>query len=177
MKAGARDGGSGSLGVLPGTYRVTESAAGGGDLSNYSTSIACTLNGSPGPSADGTAQLTVTLAVHDKLACTLTNRRKATITVTKHLVPSSDAGRFDLKVGGAVVAASAGDGGSGWKQLGAGTYAVAEVAAAGTSLSAYTSSIACTLNAGPGPSGNGTKLNVNVTWGDVLVCTITNQRR
>ena len=117
VKAGARDGVSGSLGVLPGTYRVTESAAGGGDLSNYSTSIACTLNGSPTPSVrgrDGSCP-TVTLAVHDKLACTLTNRRKATITVTKHSpVPSSDTrGRFDLKVGGAVVAASAGDGGVG----------------------------------------------------------------
>ena len=54
---------------------------------------------------------------------------------------------------------------------------MAEVAAAGTSLANYASAIACTLNAGPCPSGNGANLNVNVTWGDVLVCMITNQRK
>jgi hypothetical protein len=176
VKAGARDGGTGSLGVLAGTYRVNEIGAAGASLADYSTSIACTLNGNPGPSAGGTTQLTVTLAVHDKLACTLTNRRKATITVTKHLLPTSDPGRFDLKVGATVVAASAGDGGSGSRQVGAATYAVAEVAAAGTSLSAYSTSIACTLNGGAGPSGNGSSLKVSVTWGDALACTITNQR-
>jgi hypothetical protein len=177
VKAGAGDGDFDSTQVLSGTYRVRESAATGTSLSNYSTSIACTLNGAPGPSASGTTQLTVTVAVGDQLACTLTNRRKATITLTKHLVPSSDLGRFDLKVGGIVVAASAGDGGSGSRLVGAGSYTLSEAAPAGTSLADYASAIACTLNGGSGPSGNGTGLNVKVDWGDVLVCTITNQRK
>ena len=177
VKAGATDGGSGSLGVVPGTYRVTENGASGANLSDYSTSIACTVNGNPGPSANGTTQLNVTVALGDRVACTLTNRRKAQITVAKHLAPSSDPGRFDLKIGGTVVKPGAGDGDLGFRQVGAGTYAVAEAAATGTILGNYTSSIACTKNGSPGPSGNGTSLNVNVSWGDVLVCTITNLRK
>jgi len=176
VKAAAGEGGSGSIRVVTGSYRVTESGAGGTSLAAYSTSIACTVNGNPGPSVNGTTQLNVTIAKDDQLACTLTNRRRATIRVVKHLVPSSDPGRFDLKIGGTVVKAGAGDGDSGSSQVGAGTYTVSEVAAAGTSLADYTSSIACTRNGGSGPSGNGASLNMNVSWGDVLVCTITNQR-
>ena len=47
------------------------------------------------------------------LACTITNQPGATITLTKDLRPSFDPGRFDLKVAGTVVKASAGNGGSG----------------------------------------------------------------
>jgi hypothetical protein len=177
VKAGTGDGGSGSIQVLPGTYRVTESGVSGAVLSNYNTSIACTLNGGAGPSANGTTKLDVTVAAHDLLACTLTNRRKASITVVKHLVPSSDAGRFDLKVGATVVKAGAGDGGSGSRLVAAGTYRISEVAAAGTSLADYTSAIACTRNGNAGPSGTGASLNLTTASGDVLVCTITNQRR
>jgi hypothetical protein len=45
-----------------------------------------------------------------------------------------------------------------------------------TSLSDYSSSIACTRNGNPGPSGNGRSLNVTLAASDVLVCTITNRR-
>ena len=177
VKASAGNGESGALGVAPGTYRVTESAAPGTSLSNYTTAIACTINGNPGPSANGTTQVDVTVVTGDQAVCTITNKRKAQITVTKHLVPSSDPGRFDLKVGGTVVAAGAGDGGSGSKLVGAGTYTVSEVAVPGTSQSDYASSIACTRNGGSGLSGNGASLNVTVAPGDVLVCTITNQHK
>jgi hypothetical protein len=177
VKAAAGNGGSGSIQLLPGTYRVTESPVSGTSLSNYATSIACTLNGGPGPSASGTTQLTVTLAANDQLACTLTNKRKAQITLIKHLEPSSDLGRFDLRVGQTVLKTSAGDGDSGLTTVGAATYTLSEVAAAGTTLSDYTSSIACTRNGGPGPSGTGTSRKVSVNWGDVLVCTFTNQRK
>jgi hypothetical protein len=181
VKAAAGNGGSGSLGVLAGTYRVAESGASGTSLTNYATSIACTLNGNPGPSADGTAQLDVTVAVGDVLACTLTNKRKAQVTLTKHLVPSSDPGRFDLKLtsssGVRMVRTSAGEGDSGSIQVAPGTWTVVESAAVGTSLSDYVSSIACTRNGNPGPSGNGTSLQVTLAPSDILLCTITNQRR
>ena len=49
--------------------------------------------------------------------------------------------------------------------------------ATGTSLSDYTSSIACTRNGGSGPSGNGSSLQVTLAPADVLVCTLTNQRK
>ena len=81
---------------------MTESAA-PGNPSNYGTAISCTLNGGPGPSANGTRKLQVTVKVDDVLDCTLTNRRKATITLTKHLLPAADPGRFDLKVARTVV--------------------------------------------------------------------------
>ncbi len=177
VKAGAGNGGSGSAQFLPGSYRVTESAAGGTTLSNYATSIACTVNGNPGPSANGTTQLTIMVAAGDQIACTLTNKRKATVTLTKHLLPAGDPGRFDLRVGGKVVKASAGNGDSGSTTAGAAMYTLSEVAAAGTNLADYSSSIACTRNGNPGPSGNGASLNVNVSWGDVLACTVTNQRK
>jgi hypothetical protein len=176
VKAGAGNGGFGSLEVLPGTYRVSESAVAGASLSSYASSIACTLNGNPGPSADGTTKLDVTVAKDDVLACTFTNKRRAQIALTKHLTPADDAGRFDLKVAATVVKSGAGDGDSGSTQVGAGSYSLSEVAAAGTSLTSYASSIACTRNGAAGPSGNGASLKVTVGWGDVLACTITNQR-
>jgi FG-GAP repeat len=175
VKTGAGHGGFGSLEVLPGTYRVSESAVAGTSLASYASSIACTLNGIPGPGASGTTQLDVTVAKDDLLACTITNKRKPQIVLTKHLVPSSDPGRFDLKIGGTLVRAGAGEGGTGSRLVGPGTYALSEVAEAGTSLSDYTSSIACTRNGGPGPSGTGASLTVSVDWGDALDCTITNR--
>ena len=77
----------------------------------------------------------------------------ATITVTKHLVPAFDPGRFDLKVGGTVVKAAAGDCDVGSIVVAPGTYRVSESGVAGTSPSDYSTSIACTLNEKPGPVG------------------------
>ncbi len=176
VKAGAGDGGSGSTQVAPGTYSVTETAT-PGSPTNYGTSISCTLNGGPGPSANGTSKLQVTVAAYDELACTFTNRRKAQVTLTKSLVPSSDPGRFDLRLGPAVVRAGAGDGDSGTAQVAPGTYRVTESGAAGTTLSSYATSIACTLNGLPGPAVDGTtQLDVTLVAGDRLACTLTNRR-
>jgi hypothetical protein len=177
VKATAADGDSGLRQVGPGTYRVSETAASGASLSTYTSSIACTRNGGAGPAAGGTTHLDVTVAAGDVLACTITNRRKATITLAKHLVPSADAGRFDLKVGGAIVKAGAGDGDWGSTQVGAGTYTLSETAVLGTLLTDYTSSIACSLNGNPGAVVSGTSLKVTVATGDVLACTITNERK
>ncbi len=181
VKASAGNGGSGSIQLPAGTYRVAESAAAGTTLSTYATSIACTRNGNPGPSADGTTQLDVTVAVGDELVCTLTNRHKAQVTLTKHLVPSSDPGRFDLKLSSSsqvkLVKASAGDGDSGTIQVAPGAWTVLESAATGSSLSDYISSIVCTRNGNPGPSGNGPSLQLTLSPADVLACTITNQRK
>ena len=72
---------------------------------------------------------------------------KPKITVIKALVPSSDAGRFDLKVDGATVKAAAGDGGTGTTLVEPGHHQVTETAAAGTTLADYAASIACVKNA------------------------------
>jgi hypothetical protein len=176
VKANAGDGDSGSTQLPAGTYMVAESAA-TGSASNYGSAISCSLNGAPGPSANGTSRLQVTVATGDVMACTMTNRRKATITLTKHLVPTSDPGRFDLRVARTVVKPNVGHGDSGSEQVAAGTYTLSEVAASGTNLSDYASRIACTLNGNPGPTGSGTSLGVTVAAADVLVCTLRNARK
>jgi hypothetical protein len=104
------------------------------------------------------------------------------VTPNKHLLPSSDGGRFDLKLTSStglvrVAKTGAGDGDSGTIQVAPGTWTVLESPASGTSLTDYTSSIACTWNGGPGPSGNGTSLKLTLAPADVLACTITNQRK
>jgi len=102
-----------------------------------------------------------------------------TIEVRKDLVPHDDAGRFDLRVDGATKKTGAGDGDTtGAVVVPAGSnHTVGELAAAGTNLSDYSSSIACTRNGNPAESGSGTSLTgVTVNANDAVVCTITNNR-
>src|SRR4030095_6999096 len=70
------------------------------------------------------------------------------VTVVKRLQPASDPGRFDLQVDGSTVRAGAGDGDRGSLLVAPGsTGTVREVAAAGTNLADYDTSIDC--GAGP----------------------------
>lgn len=92
------------------------------------------------------------------------------------LAPTTDPGRFDLRVGSTVVRPAAGDGGTGSLAVAAGTYTVGEAPASGTDPANYTSSIACTKNGNPDVSGPGTSVDVTVASGDVEVCTTSNQR-
>jgi len=146
-----------------------------GALSNYASSIACTLNGQPGSTGSGTS-LEVTVALGDVLDCTFTNVRKPKITVKKVLRPSDDPGRFDLLVGSTVVKAAAGNGDSGSALVVPGPVTVGETGADGTDLSGYRSSISCTKNGSPDASGAGASIELTVAAGDVEVCAITNQR-
>lgn len=94
------------------------------------------------------------------------------ITVTKVLVPSADTGRFDLKVDSTVVKAGAANGDSGTTHVTTGAGAtVSEVAAAGTDLSDYVTSIDC----GAGSVSGSTISLTNVTA--ATTCTITSTRR
>jgi hypothetical protein len=57
------------------------------------------------------------------------------------------------------------------------SHSVGELAAAGTSLSDYSSHISCDKNGDPAGEGTGTSLSgLTVQTGDALVCTITNTR-
>jgi hypothetical protein len=171
VKAAAGDGDSGTTEVPGGTYTVSEVGAGETNLNDYSSSIQC----SDGSSSAGTS-VQLTVSIGDELTCTITNQRKATITVGKTIVPANDTGRFDLLVGSTVVKAAAGNGDSGATEVAAGKYTVSEQASTG-SLAGYVSSIKCLLNGNPGPSGPGTSLDVTVSAGDQVACTITNQRK
>ena len=102
------------------------------------------------------------------------------IKVYKELVPSTDSGRFDLKIDGSTVKSRAGDGDYGYNdRLSAhSTHSVSEVASSGTSLSDYDSSIKCTKNGTTVKSGTGTSLSgITVKVGEYIKCTITNKRK
>src|SRR4029079_9397408 len=60
------------------------------------------------------------------------NQPGAVITLTKSLVPASDSGRFNLKVGSRVVKAGAGNSDSGSIRVAAGSYTVTESAVPGS---------------------------------------------
>jgi hypothetical protein len=110
------------------------------------------------------------------VTCTFTNTRKThTLTVKKTLIPSSDAGKFDLSIGGSVVtgANGVGDGGSGSSTVSVGAAtSVSEATHTGTTAGNYTMGAAsCDNGVTPDASGNFTMPDSNVT------CTFTNTRK
>ena len=107
----------------------------------------------------------------------------ASITVTKRLVPSSDPGRFSLKIDSEVAggAETVGDNDStGTIAVAPGGRTVSETAARGTQLQDYTIQTVCRTGGGEGTvvaSGDGPSLSVNVGRGQALFCVITNTRK
>jgi hypothetical protein len=145
--------------LSPGTYTVSEIGAAGTNLADYEKSIggACAANGS------------ITLNAGQSATCTITNVRKATLTVNKACQPTSDTGRFVLAVNPDNHTNEVGCGGSlGPVQLSPGSYAVSETAGQNTSLSDYVATIngACAANG-----------SVTLSAGQSATCTITNSRR
>ncbi len=142
-----------------GTHTVSETAATGTNMSNY-TSV---FGGDCAP--DGK----VTLTYGDEKECTITNKAAPRLTVVKQLVPANDPGKFNLRIDGVTKAANVGDGGSTQAQvISPGTHTVSETAAAGTNLSDYNRTFAGDCSA------NGT---VTLAQGDHKTCTIINQRK
>ena len=129
--------GYGSTTVTSGTHTVGEAGANLGDYVAYTS---C-KNAAGYEVAKGSGVLNVSVAGKDAITCTITNTRKTgTIVVKKQLMPSTDAGMFDLQVDGDNVATQVGDGGTGSKVVNTGTHTVGE---AGANLADYTSSTAC----------------------------------
>lgn len=84
------------------------------------------------------------VVVGANIQCNFTNKKNATITVKKALIPTSDAGTFNLKVNGTTVAAAAGHNGTGSTTVAPGSVVtVSEEGAAGTDLNKYSSSLTC----------------------------------
>jgi uncharacterized repeat protein (TIGR01451 family) len=179
---GVGNGGTtGRLVVALGRHTVSEQAAAGTTLGDYSTTITCKNNGFE--IAHGTGpSLTVDLTSEsDDVVCTITNTSTThgNLTVEKHLLPSDDPGRFDLLINGSPPnpgATNVGDGGStGPVRLPFGTYEVSESAAGATDLAHYDASITC-IDEDTGDrvvSGTGMSVSVTLDTANVL-CTITN---
>jgi hypothetical protein len=123
----------------------------------------------------GANAVKIKVGVHEKVACTFTNKRKTgTIVVKKQLAPATDAGRFDLQVDGKNVATQVGDGGYGSATVPTGTHKVGE---AGANLESYLSYTTCTKPNGYVVAKGSGLLDVDVASGDTITCTIENTRK
>jgi len=188
------------LGMVGTTYTITEAISGGtGGAANYSASISCT-NANAGsttvlPGGTGTS-FAVTPQFNDDIECTITNTAQPRIAFNKALgnTRANDSDEFQIRLqGGATNLTSttagtgatitAGTGVIAATQVVAGTsYTLSEVMAGGSvnSLTAYNSRISCT-NSYSGsatvlPSGSGASFTVTPQLGDVISCTLTNDR-
>ena len=123
-------------------------------------------------SGDCNSTGSVTVGYGESKTCTITNTKKAKLTVNKLCVPSDDNGRFDLRIDGSVVGtgndAVCGTGTTGAVEVSVGGHTVSEAAGNGTNLADYVSVIGGDCAA----SGS-----VSLAAGDSKTCTITNTRR
>jgi hypothetical protein len=147
-----------STNVTPGSHTVSETAGAGTSLADYDsvTGGACASDGS------------ITLTAGQTATCTITNTRKATLTVTKACNPTTDGGHFNLLVDNTTVAANAACAGSGSIKLSPGNHTVSETAAGTTVLSDYDS-----VTGGACASDG----SITLTAGQTATCTITNTRK
>ena len=142
--------------------------------------MAATTTDTPGP-------LNVNVTTGSDIVCTITNTRETgKLEVKKNLIPTNDPGLFDLQIDGVTDPDADGvghNGTTGEKTLNTGTHTVGEAAGNGaTDLADYDKSIVCvdTANANQQVAATSTDtpgpLNVTVTTGSDIVCTITNTR-
>jgi hypothetical protein len=160
----------------------------GTSLGDYDTALACSNQSGSVAANPGTGNTsgTVTAAAGDSITCTFTNTRKPQVKLVKDFIPDADAGRVNLKIetttydnGGGGFA----DGGTtGFKNVTAGSVAIAELANGTTNLSEYVSSLSCvddgTTNARTVSPNNKTSGTITgVVAGDKIVCTFVNDHR
>ena len=131
--------------------------------------------------SSGTA-LTWSLTGNEVTATRAATSCPSSITVIKVLNPATDAGRFDLEIGGEAAGhgTAVGDGGStGAVAVAAGTHVVGESAASGTGtdLARYDIRIHCANGGSTVADATGASVKVDVGDGDAVVCTITNTRK
>lgn len=170
--AGANVMGSTDSTVVPGDHQVGENDVSGyhfvGWYPTTGTGFSCAnpqstvlpINVNVGP--NGTSDFTLCNA-----------RDTGTLTVIKSLSPSDDPGKFNLNIDDVTYKTDAGENDStGAITVLTGSHTASESAGTGTVLSDYTSSISCNNDY----FGSGNSLNVDVSTGSDVVCTVTNTR-
>jgi uncharacterized repeat protein (TIGR01451 family) len=175
--AGAAPLTTGAQTVNTGTYYVSET----GGLTDYNTSLACTDNGQAvTPGANNSLSVTTGHTV----VCTFTNTLKPFVKLVKAIVPSNDAGKFDLTIAGTTYNNSGsgyGDQGTtGFKPVSIGSVSISESAHTGTTLSEYASTLACLNKSGQTvtvSSNTGTSGSITTVAGDSITCTFTNNHQ
>jgi hypothetical protein len=148
--------------VAIGAHSVNELAGTGSNLNDYTAVISgdCAANGS------------ITLVAGDNKTCTITNTRKARLTVNKVIVPPSDTGLFNLQIDGSTAGTGANQGNGGTTGIVTlatlGLHSVGETAGTGSNLSNYTVAFSgdCATNG-----------SITLAAGDNKICTITNTRK
>ena len=128
------------------------------------------------PFQAGATTLRWTLSDETATASASSQRCTATVEVRKVVVPASDPGVFELRINGRRLATGGNGTTTGPVVVGVGEGTASETAAPGTNLADYESSVQCTRNGAPAVSAAGTKVDVAVARGDVVVCTFTNLR-
>lgn len=152
--------------IDPGTYAVSGSIPTGWEL----TGSVC---------SDGSPVSAIVVAAGDDITCTFTmTRTTGTIEVVKMLDPTTDPGRFDLRIDGVTEAVDRSNGGStGAVTVGTGTHTASEVAGTATDLADYDTTYSCvedTNGASPITGSATTTADIPVEEGDEWVCTFTN---
>jgi hypothetical protein len=144
-----------ATGFNAGTYTVSETSV---------TGYVATFSGD----CDSGGSVTLAVGSPDK-SCIITNDDDPVVlTVNKVLVPSTDAGKFNLQIDGVTKATDVGDGGTtGAVILSIGPHTVSELAGTGTVLADYTVVI------GGDCASDGT---ITLAAGDQKTCTITNTK-
>lgn len=115
------------------------------------------------------------------IVCTITNMRKTgSLQIVKDVVPNDPATNWNFAVSGPTdyTCSVAGDGACTAQTVATGSYSIVETEGTGTNLDDYTTTWACTVNGGTGPSGTGTTISgLTVNKNDVVVCAFTNSRQ
>ena len=130
-----------------------------------------------GDQAAEAAGSTLDVAVGETpVTCTVTNKRKPQVKVTKELDPTTDPGKFGLQVNGETKKDDAGNGGTtGFVAVTPGQASVGELAGTATSLNDYHAQISC--GAKGDATGGATSYSFAVGYGDQVECTIVNARQ
>ncbi|CAB5033398.1 unannotated protein [freshwater metagenome] len=160
--------------VLPtGSYLIAESAAATSPtaLADYDTSLMCLDKGVPMQlGLDGA----VPVGANSEVICTYTNKRKATVEITKALSPAEDEGRFTLTLDGVGKVTGGNGATTGALVIPTGPHTVGETAGnASTNLDDYNSFTSCSTNGGQGVLGGA----ITAEYGDAIVCTVSNTRK
>jgi uncharacterized repeat protein (TIGR01451 family) len=141
--------------------------------------ISCSGLGTGGTATNDLANRKVALnaaatAPGTNIACTFTNDRQRTFTVTKSLSPITDSGQFVMNANG-TNGAAAGNGATAVTLVGVGATATfSEAGSDGTNLSNYSTSFSC--NTTPAAAGNAASGSLTMPDADVT-CTVTNTRK
>ncbi len=162
--------------VTAGEHTVAERAEAGTDLADYVSDVECKRNGTAAAgSASGSGPLTVSVGHGDAVVCTITNRRKASVTVRKLTQPAQSGGpafAFSSTLPGAG-SFSLAHGAERTVTVVPGAYSVTEADPKG--LGYRLSGAVCTERFGTA-GGTGATRTFTADPGDQIVCTYTNTR-